>query len=89
MYLHCLLQFLQHKGLVLEEESNLLHDGIDVRLLSHNHAVEVKQLGDGEKQQLFVLHPQLGHFFTPLGECLGCLMDLKKRRGGAEERIGE
>ena len=93
-YLHCFLQFLQHQWFILKEKPDLLHNGIDIRFLCSNHAEEVEQLGNGEEQQLFILDSQQGHFFTPLGEHLGCLIYLgrtdkkkeERRKRGKEER---
>ena len=95
-YLHCFLQFLQHQWFILKEEPNLLHNGIDIRFLCSNHAEEVEQLGNGEEEELFILDSQQGHFFTPLGEHLGCLIHLgggrkeeKEEGKDGEERVGE
>ena len=59
----------------------------------------MEQLGNGEEQQLFILDSQQGHFFTPLGEHLGCLIHLgrkerekckkeERRKRGKTERRG-
>ena len=89
-YLHCFLQFLQHQWFILKEKPDLLHNGIDIRFLCSNHAEEVEQLGNGEEQQLFILDSQQGHFFTPLGEHLGCLVYLgRKERKRRRRKMGK
>lgn len=56
----------------------------------------MEQLGNGEEEELFILDSQQGHFFTPLGEHLGCLIHLgggrkeeKEEGKDGEERVRE